>query len=235
MPNFFTIILDTTGPSNPSIIINANSQYTTSALVTAVIGTTDIDKTGYQMKVWGDLELAWAKTNGIVGAAATVVDEASALWIGFEASKQLKLSATDGNKSVFVKLRDDVFNVSAQASDTITLDSTRPIVTITGPDVPKVSKQAGKDTVSFSFTADSAYTEYKVMYVASSGAAHDTGTNVQIPTAGGSTNMSGTGDFGISNVINCTIKGADLEAAKSGDGSKTIKVFVKDGAGNWSI
>jgi hypothetical protein len=235
LANFFSIILDTTGPASPTLSINSNAQYTTSALITATVGTADTDKTGYQMKFWGDIDLAWAKTNGVVDAAATAVDEASALWIGFNASKQLQLSASDGNKTVFTKLRDDVFNVSAQASDTITLDSTRPIVTITGPDVPKVSKQAGKDTVSFSFSVDTAYTEYKVMYVASSGAAHDTGTNVQVPTTGGSTNMQGTGDFATSSVINCTIKGSDLETAKSGDGAKVIKVFVKDSAGNWSI
>ncbi|OCA87283.1 hypothetical protein [Pseudobacillus wudalianchiensis] len=235
MPNFFTVLLDTTGPSNPSILLNSNAQYSTSALVTATINTNDADKTGYQMKIWGDIDLAWAKANGLVGAAATAVDVASALWIGFKASQQLQLSNGDGNKTINLQLRDDVYNVSAQVSDSITLDTTRPIVTITGPDVPKISKQAGKDTVSFSFTVDSDFKAYKVMYVASSGAAHDTGTNVQIGIVNGSENMQGTGIFASGTVINCSVKGADLEAAKSGDGNKTIKVFVQDDAGNWSI
>jgi hypothetical protein len=32
-----------------------------------------------------------------------------------------------------------------------------------------------------------------------------------------------------------TIKGTDLETASAGDGAKTVKVFVQDLAGNWSV
>lgn len=235
MANFFTVTLDLTGPANPSISLNGGAQYATAVLIDATIGTSDGATAGYQMKLWGDIDLAWAKTNGIVGAAATAVDQASALWINYATTKQLQLAATDGNKTVNCIIRDDVYNVSAQVSDSITLDTTRPTVTITGPDVTKISKQSGKDTVSFSFTSDTDFKAYKVMYVAASGSAHDTGTNVQIPVAGGSTNMQGTGTFTSATVIDCTIKGADLETAKSGDGAKIIKVFVQDQAGNWSI
>ncbi|MFP3491037.1 hypothetical protein R0K20_25995, partial [Staphylococcus sp. SIMBA_130] len=73
----------------------------------------------------------------------------------------------------------------------------------------------------------------KVKVVTSQGATHDTGT--QIGTANGSTNMSGTGTWANGAVVDATITGADLEAASAGDGSKTIKVFVKDDAGNWSV
>lgn len=233
MANFFTLTLDTTGPASPSISLNSNAQFATAALVTATINSTDASKTGYQMKLWGSIDLAWAKTNGIVGASATVVDEASALWITYAASKQLQLSAGDGAKTVSLQLRDDVYNVSATVSDSINLDTTRPIVTITGPDVSKISKQSGKDVASFSFTVDTDIVEYKVKVVTSSGADQATGT--QIGTTNGSTNMAQTGDFVAGTVINATIDGADLEAASAGDGSKTIKIFVKDDAGNWSI
>lgn len=230
--SFFNLVLDTTGPSNPTIIIDGNAQWATSDLVNAAISTSDGVTTGYQMKIWGDLDLAWCKTNGIVGAGATKVEENDALWIAYAISKQLKLSNGDGNKIVYLKLRDDVYNVSAQASDSIILDTTRPIVTITGPDVSKISTVSGKNVSSFSFTVDSIFVEYKVKVVNSTGASHDTGT--QIPITAGSTKMSDTGNFNANTAINCTINGSDLKTASAIDGTKIIKVFVKDEAGNWS-
>ena len=46
--------------------------------------------------------------------------------------------------------------------------------------------------------------------------------------------MSATGTFTADTAISCSITGADLEKASSGDGSKIIKVFVKNTAGTWS-
>jgi hypothetical protein len=234
MASFFTLTLDTTAPASPTLALESNNQYATALLVTATIGTGDGATAGYQMKLWGDIDLAWAKTNGVVGGAATTVLEADALWITYATSKQLQLSATDGTKTVYLKIRDDVYNVSAQASDAIILDTTRPIVNITGPDVAKVSKQAGKDISSFTFTVDTIFVEYKVKVVSSSGSAENTGTT--IAATNGSTNMSGVnaGGYAASTAISCTIDGADLEIASSGDAAKIIKVFAKDQAGNWS-
>ena len=72
----------------------------------------------------------------------------------------------------------------------------------------------------------------KVKVVPSADSLHTAGT--QIPTTGGSTNMSGT-TVAASASVSCTIYGADLETASSGDGAKIIKVFGKDAAGNWSV
>ncbi|OUS70309.1 hypothetical protein B1748_29175 [Paenibacillus sp. MY03] len=231
MPNYFNLTLDTTGPSNVTITLAGGAQYATQQLINAAIATADTPTTGYQMKIWGDLDIAWAKSNGLLGAGASASTEADSTWITFATTRQLQLSAGDGNKTINCKVRDDVYNPSAQSSDSITLDTTRPEVTITGPDVSKISKQSGKSVSSFSFVADSAYTAYKVKVVASTGAAHDTG--VQIPTTGGSTNMSGGAGTGVT-PVECTITGADLETASSGDGAKIVKVFVQDAAGNWS-
>lgn len=233
MANYFTLTLDTTGPASPSIVLNSNATYSTSQTVTAAISTSDGTTTGYQMKIWGDLDLTQAKSDGLVGAAATTTLEADALWITYATSKSIKLSATDGNKTVYLKIRDDLYNVSAQTSDAIQVDTTRPVVTITGPDVTKVSKQSGKNVASFSFSVDTSFVEYKVKVVAASGNAENTGTTIGV--ANGSTNMSATGSFSSATPIDCTIDGADLELAASGDGSKIVKVFVKDSAGNWSI
>lgn len=225
MPNYFNLTLDTTGPANPAIVIDGGSQYATQQLVDCSVSTSDTDKTGYQMKIWGDVDAAYD----------TDVDttEAASNWITFQSSKQIKLASGDGQKTIYVRIRDDVYNESGQASDSINLDTTRPVVTISGPDVSKISKVAGKDTCAFSFQADTAFVEYKVKVVSSTGAAHDTGT--QLPTTAGSTNMSGNaGNYAATTPINCTIKGADLQTANTGDGQKIIKVFIKDSAGNWS-
>ncbi|MDM5333443.1 hypothetical protein QUF56_09410 [Ureibacillus composti] len=224
MPNFFNITLDTTGPSNVDVKIENNASYATAQLVNCQISTSDAATTGYQMKIWGDVDSAY-DTN----VQAT---EALAKWITYSSTKQIKLSAGDGTKTINVKLRDDVFNESAQDSDSIILDTTRPVVTISGPDVSKISKVPGKDVASFSYSVDVPFTEYKVKVVSSSGSAESTGTT--IGTTNGSTNMSATGSFAASTAINCTIDGSDLEVASAGDGAKVIKVFVKDEAGNWS-
>jgi hypothetical protein len=231
MANFFNLTLDTTGPANVTVTLAGGAQYATDQLINASVSTADTPTTGYQMKVWGDLDITWAISNGLLPNGASTSTEANALWITFATARQLRLSAGDGNKTIYCKVRDDVYNPSAQASDSITLDTTRPEVTITGPDVNRISKQSGKNISSFSFVVDSAYQAYKVKVVASTGAAHDTG--VQIPTAGGSTNMSGAAGTGVT-PVECTVTGADLETASSGDGSKIIKVFVQDAAGNWS-
>lgn len=225
MANYFNVTLDTTGPANPTISISGGATYATAVLVNLTIGCSDGGVTGYQMKIWGDVDTAY-------DANIKTTEELS-LWASYATTKQVKLSTGDGSKTIHVKIRDDVNNESADASDSIILDMTLPVATITGPDVTRISKQSGKDVVSFSFVGDAAFAEYKIKYVASSGAAHDTG--VQIPVTAGSTNMSGSaGNYPAATPINCTIKGADLEAANTGDGTKIIKVFIKDAANNWS-
>ncbi|HDK26931.1 MAG TPA: hypothetical protein ENG48_07585 [Candidatus Atribacteria bacterium] len=225
MANYFTLTLDTTGPANPSISLESGAQYATQQLITASISTDDSDTTNYQMKIWGDVDTTYD---------ADIQDtEGNSSWISYSESKQIKLSSGEGSKTIYLKIRDDVWNESAQASDDIILDTSLPVVTISGPDVSKISKVSGKNVCSFSFTVNDDFVEYKVKVVASSGAAHDTGT--QIPTTGGSVNMSGSGSFSADDPINCQIYGADLESADAGDGDKIIKVFAKDSAGNWSV
>lgn len=223
MANYFNLTLDTLGPASPSISINSGAAYATAQLVTLTLGA---GETPYQMKIWGDVDATY-DTN----IKAT---EGTSVWITFIASKQIKLASSDGTKTIYVKYRDEVYNESAQASDSITLDTTLPVISITGPDVSKISKIASKDTAAFSFSVDTAFVEYKVKVVPATSSLNDAGT--QIPTTAGSTNMSGTaGNYSASTPISCTIKGSDLETANTGDGAKIIKVFAKDSAGNWSV
>lgn len=217
MASYFNLILDTLAPSGITLSINEGAQFTTNTEVQLTIGCSDSDTTGYQMKIWG-----------IEGAAT----EGDASWETFTTDKVVTLPSGDGLKTVYVKVRDDVYNESSSASESITLNTTVPAVSITGPDVTRISKVSPRNVASFSFVADCDFVEYKVKVVPSVSSLESAGT--VIGTTNGSTNMSATGTFSADTPISCTITGADLEAANSGDGSKIIKVFVKNSAGTWS-
>lgn len=218
MASYFNLTLDTLAPQGLTIKLNNGSQYTTSKAVQLAINVTDESADGYQMKVWG-----------IDGIAK----ESDAVWETLANVKDITLSTGDGLKTVYVKVRDDVYNETAVTSTSITLDTSVPAVTIIGPDVSRISKTSPKDVATLSFTSDVAFTEYKIKVVPSKSSLHDAGT--LIGTANGSTNMSATGTFKASTAISCKIYGKDLELASSGDGEKIIKVFVKNTVGTWSV
>ncbi len=218
MASYFNLTLDTLAPQGLTIKLNNGSQYTTNKTVQLAVNVTDESAEGYQMKVWG-----------IDGIAK----ESDAVWETLANVKDITLPTGDGLKTVYVKVRDDVYNETTVASTSITLDTSVPAVTIIGPDVSKISKTAPKNVATFSFTSDVAFTEYKIKVVPSKSSLHDAGT--LIGTANGSTNMSATGTFKASTAISCKIYGKDLEIASSGDGEKIIKVFVKNTVGTWSV
>lgn len=218
MVSYFNLTLDTLAPQGLTIKLNNGSQYTTSKAVQLAINVTDESADGYQMKVWG-----------IDGIAK----ESDAVWETLANVKDITLPTGDGLKTVYVKVRDDVYNETAVTSTSITLDTSVPAVTIIGPDVSRISKTSPKDVATFSFTSDVAFTEYKIKVVPSKSSLHDAGT--LIGAANGSTNMSATGTFKASTAISCKIYGKDLELASSGDGEKIIKVFVKNTVGTWSV
>mgnify|MGYP007002423916 FL=1 len=219
MASFFNLTLDTLAPAGVTLSLNEDARYTTSASIMAKIGTTDEDTTGYQLKVWG----------GVDGAAT----EADAAWVNFATEKAINLTTGDGKKTVNLKVRDDVGNESAVVTKEIILDTAVPVVTITGPDKSKISKVENFNVAAISFTCDVDFVEYKVKVVPATTSLQDAG--VVIGTANGSTNMSATGEFPDAEAINCTITGADLEAASAGDGEKIVKVFVRNAAGTWSV
>lgn len=219
MASYFNLTLDTLAPAGLAATLNDGAIYTTTATVTLGLTLTDDVTTGYQMKIWG--------VDG-------VDDEASAAWETYTSSKSITLSAGDGLKTVYVKVRDDVGNETAAVSDSITLDTAVPAVTITGPDKSKISKVVGFNAAVISFLSDVAFEEYKVCVVPATNSLQSAG--VVIPTTGGSENTSGTaGGYAADTNISVTINGTDLETASAGDGTKIIKVFVKNAAGTWSV
>lgn len=226
MANFIYITLDTTAPQNPIINIDGGAVFTTSQLVTLAISVDDADKTGYQMKLWGNVDPAYD--------ASIQATEGASAWIPYAANPQVQLASGDGSKSISIRVRDDVHNASSIAVDSISMDTTLPTVTVTTADVSKISKVAGKDTFSFTFSSNEAFEEFKVKLVGATGAAENTGTT--IPTAAGSTNTSGAAGYTSGQVITVTVKGTDLETAgATSDGQKIVKVFVKDASGQWSV
>ena len=118
MASYFNLTLDTTAPSGLTLQINDGALYATSTAVKLTIGVSDEQTTGYQMKIWG-----------IDGVA----EEESASWETFATSKSVNLTSGDGLKTVHIKVRDDVGNESAEVTDDITLNTTVPVVTVTGP------------------------------------------------------------------------------------------------------
>lgn len=226
MPGTFQLTLDTTGPQGVALVLDAgNPAYSTDNVVDAIATTTDPDTTGYQVKLWGDVDPA--------ANANIQTTEAGSAWINLTATVAVTLSAGDGAKTINARLRDDVFNTSGIATDTITLDTTAPVITlISGPTPTKISEQATKDTSTVQWKADSDLQAYAVMVVPSTSSLHAAGA--QIPNAAGSTNVSG-GAVAANTTITTTIRGTDLKAASAGDATKNVKVFGQDVAGNWSV
>lgn len=225
MASTFTLTLDTTPPAGVGLNINSGAAYATQRAVTAQPSTSDGTTTGFQMKVWGDVDPA---------ADATIqTTEAASAWIAYSVSQAVTLSTGDGAKNLNVRIRDDVGNQSSVATKAITLDTTLPVVSISVAASPtKVSKVAAFDTTTFQFQVDVPVTAWKVKVVPAVGSVESAGTT--IPTTAGSTSVTG-GALAATTNQTVTVKGADLETASAGDGAKIVKVFAQDAAGNWSV
>lgn len=218
MASYFNLTLDTLAPSGLSVQINGDDIYTTVATVELTLSLDDLETTGYQMKIWG---------------VKGVDSEESASWETYSASKSVTLTTGDGLKTVYVKVRDSVGNETAAASDSITLDTSVPTVTVTGPDKPIISEVVGFNQAVINFMSDIAFEEYKVCVVPATSSTQEAGT--VIPTTAGSINTSGDdGGYQADTNIQVTITGTDLKTASSGDGTKIVKVFVRNAAGTWS-
>jgi len=100
---------DDTAPTG-SIIINNGSAYTTSALVTLTLTTTDIGSGVYQVRYSND---------GTWDTEPWVAPSQTMLW---------NLTSSEGTKTVYFQIKDKVGLVSQNCSATIILDKTVPIV-----------------------------------------------------------------------------------------------------------
>jgi hypothetical protein len=227
MVNYVEVYLDTTAPATPTLSLDGGSAFASDLLVDCTIGTADGDTTGYMMKIWG---------TGIDTTYDLKIQdtELASDWITYSPTKQIKITEVNELKTINVRLRDQVENISGTTTSTISYDSTKPVVQTSLPDVDRISVDTAKNVVNFTFQVDSPFIEYRVKVVNSYGAEEVAGT--PIPTTNGSINTSGIGTFDTTlNPINVTIYGADLQTASSGDSTKIIKVFVREFEGaDWS-
>jgi hypothetical protein len=229
--SFFNLTLDTAAPTGVTASINTGASVTTSQSVTLRAHTDDASATGYQVKVWGNVDTgADANIQASEGASAWFTPT----WSTNNADISVTLSSGDGTKTLNLKIRDDVWNESSAASDSITLDTSAPVVTITtGPDATRISKVSGKRVSAFEWSADVAFDEYKIKVVPATSSIHSAGTT--IAETNGSDNMADTGSFPASTPITSSIDGRDLDVASAGDGVKIVKIFVKETASQmWS-
>lgn len=224
MASSVTIGIDTTGPAISSVAVDGGALYTTNVNRDVSVAVASPDADARDIMIWGSVDPA---ANPSIQAT-----EATSAWITLASPHTVRVSAGDGQKTINVRLRDDVKNAGPSASDTIQLDTTLPTVSIVAqPDRAKISQVAGSDLSSFSWSSDSAYTAFEARVVPTAGSPRTSGTVV--PSAGGSTNVSG-GAGPAATTKTTTIHGADLKAAGGADGDKIVKIFVQDDSGQWS-
>lgn len=265
MANYFNITLDTTAPGGVGVKINGDEVRTVSTEAILSITCSDADKTGYKMKVWGDI----VKSNG------TVITESNAAWEDFSATKAVTLLEAEDNDNqriVYVKVRDDLHNESAAASDSIILYTELPEINIlAGPTPARITTRSDKHgstpgelllLVALSrsvvtFTSNKDLSDIKVMLTSSVNALHNDATNMLIPSAGesqiaiaseseeaenGFLQLSGEDGMTVSgqNIaagteISLVVSGDDLKIISPTDGVKLIKIFVKEKDAHWSV
>lgn len=224
MASYFTLTVDEAAPADPSIILAGGAAATGTRDVSAALSSSSGDVT--TMKVYGDVDDAH-------DPASYRAVEGDAPWIAYATTLAVRLSTGDGTKTVRAKFRDDVLNVSAEVTDTITLDTALPVVNIvTGPDRTKLSLQTGYRTCNFGWQSDTGFDEYKVKIVPATDSIHTAGT--VIGEANGSTNVVGSATgYPANTTINTALDAADVQAAQAGGG--IVKIFVRTAGGTWSL
>jgi len=184
---------DTTAPSG-SININSGASYAKSTTVTIALSATDsVGVTGYYLSTSSSTPVATASGWNSVTPTTSYSGRAS-----------YSLSSGDGNKTIYAWYKDSAGNVSKSVNDSIVLDTTAPVVTITNP------------TVNSNYTATGSAINL-------GGSASDSTSGVISVTwsnnTGGSGKASGTTNWSVSNV-------------GLSNGENTITVTATDNAGN---
>jgi len=103
-----SIEVDTTLPTNPSVLINNGMEYTNSQNVNLSLSATDINLT----------EMRISENSSFAGAN----------WEAFAGNKSRTLSGGNGIKTIYAQFRDIVGNISDVANSSIILDETKPLV-----------------------------------------------------------------------------------------------------------
>jgi hypothetical protein len=220
----FFLSLDTTPPQNVSVSIDGGVSYSKRALVTCTLNTADVNTTGYKFKIWGHVDGSYDP--------AIQATENGSNWKLYSSSVPIRLDSAQGTRTIYLKIMDDVGNISAEVTASIILDTIIPIATVmSAPQAPKLSRISGYNYVSFTWQGNEDFIEYALKLVPNPNSVYEEG--ILIPDTFGSLNISNTGSFVAEQNITSRIYTDDLKLVAE-DGVVTIKVFTRDLAGNWS-
>ncbi|GAA4712457.1 cadherin repeat domain-containing protein [Brevibacillus fulvus] len=243
-----TITLDTTPPTG-SFTINNDTLLTNTTNVTLQIDVADATENGTEMRFSND-NSNWSQ------------------WEPYLSQKAWTLSAGDGEKTVYMQLRDQAANLFS-ATDTIRLDTTRPVVsgvsdgqTLAGDVV--ILFDEGTATLNGTAFTSGTKVEAEGNYTlrVTDGAGNETEIRFAIDKTAPAGKLVINQDDGYTNALNAelTITFHDLASSvemrlanegedwtewrpaaatapwtlTSGDGSKTVMLELRDGAGNIS-
>jgi len=195
---FGEIILDAAAPDisapNCSVSINNGNNYTNSTTVTLNLSATDdVGVVGYYLSQSATIPAV--SDSGWISVTSTT---------GYNASVTYTLSSGDGEKIVYVWYKDAAGNVSSIVSDSIMLDTTTPVVTITSP------------TSSANYTTTSSTIDL-------SGSATDGTSGVKNVTWSNDRGESGT----VSGTASWSVSGLSLV-----NGNNVVTITATDNAGN---
>ena len=215
-------------------------------------------------QLYGDYSVGEQKAAGV----SYVDDDAHWIALSYDAGQQYKtvsdlyLTTGDGEKNIYLRVKDNAGNISEEVKLVIELDTTAPIVVVSDIDYQRISKihsyrLSGTiattkycDEMHFVFTPDSVIQAYKVCAYTDVDAAlaGNPEADEPIPQTGdvlealtpASINTHQTG-LSAATAVDVTITGADYEYALGGvstthelDGAHIVVVYVQDLAGTWS-
>lgn len=218
---FVPVEVDILPPSEAAVSINGDYGTTEDPRVQLLIQCWDY-LNGQQdvadMLIWGDVDP--------LGDPRIGTTEGASEWQPFMPMPSVVLAAGQGERTVYVKIRDTVGNVNDAASATITLAlSEVPVVTIVREPIrSRFSLQTGHNSIKMEWRVDRAFHEYRVLAVDNIYATVNAGRTVS------GTNVAGSGTFTAGTRIASTVTVASLLAAFEGSGGKIIKVFVRSGS-----
>lgn len=161
--------------------------------------------------------------SGTIAVSGTGTESYAAFVTYTDASSGIIVVSGTGTESVtYTDIRTCFVTATGSGSESYVSDSTAPIPTVTVVDVTKISRVVGKDVVNVTFTADEAFVEYEIRRVSSGSDSQAAGNQVETASVSSRTSHS------------IAITDDELIAASAIEGSNTLKIFVKDVAGNWS-
>lgn len=200
-----TIPLDTTAAVGTLVLRNAADTANLPAYVNdddyaAAIETEDTDIVAYKLWEGSTEPSSWTSVTQDPSNPRILIEN-------------LQFSSGDGAKTINCKIQDAAGNVTTLTPVTVTLDTTAPVVTLSGsPSV--ISAVSGYDTVTFTCTATDTNSAQ--------------GMNYELKL-GNTVIKSGT--FAAS----VAVTAAEIEAISSGEGNKVFTLEVTDVAGNTGV